>query len=475
MNNKSILLRFIPILLLIFLLTGCDQGAVQHPGNKLYGLEKNFREFYKKLGGVETLGPIISESITWDANECQYTENALMCFNANYEENNGFFLFPLAAMFGVQDGDQEIQGDSDLSNTTSNFIEFQKFYETLGGEAVIGKMITPIRFNFQEKRIEQYFENIGFYRLMSEKSETVHLLAYGAYACKEECRFTPESRKAVNVAANTILMPFLNYITKFGNLDTFGEPLSAPIELQSGVVQQVFQNVVFIGNPNLPETIHLVDISIKLGLRQDEPGPQIYNQENNMVFYVVNSPNGFHVPLVFDDFVTYHGGRELSGNPISEVYYEGETIRQCFQNYCLDYQPNDKKVMMVPLGKEYLEVINPNPNEISTFEYSPDTVTIQVQEKAPNIKINETQELLIKVFRADNSNPIQNIDGNLRVTLPNGSELNYTIDATDEFGTSIITIPANKRMQNGSVLSYRVCMNIPNNEPLCIIDSYLIW
>jgi hypothetical protein len=471
-NIKTVFYKtIVSFIFLSILLAACGSSDMSGSNNRVYGIDKSFRDFYKKMGGVEVLGPVISEVFFWEENQCQYTENTLMCFNQNLSQNQGYFFFPVGAMLG---GNTSLNGNT--SNTALEVYEgFMPLYQKLGGEPITGRLITPVRYNLQEKRIEQYFENIGFYCQMSDSDEKIQLLAYGAYTCNEKCKFTARQGAGVNVNANTVSMPFLSFIKRFEHLDAFGEPLTAPIEIQPGLIQQVYQNAVFIGNPALPETIHLLDVPVRLGVKQDQPGPQLYNLDDNMVFYVVNSPNGFHVPSVFDQFIIQHGGRELSGSPLCEVYEDGDHIRQCFQNYCLDFLPGSQEVKMVPLGEEFLQTMNIQTEQVVHFEYTAQTVTILIQEKSSHVPLNEEQELQIQVLRTENRTPLQNIAAKLKITLPDGNEYFYDVPATDQYGISKIAIPAIKRVQNGSVLTYSLCLNVPGDEPLCVKDSYLVW
>ncbi len=469
---KSIFTKPLYALLLLSLtISACSNNEIGGSNNRVYGIDKTFRDFYRQMGSSEVLGPVISTVVSWDENQCQYTENALLCFNPEITQNQGYFFFPVGAMLNIE-------GSSQGSNSTEIpevYEEFLPLYTQLGGVTNTGKQLTPVRYNLQEKRIEQYFENVGFYRQMSGSDHEVQLLAYGAYNCNEKCKFTARQGASVNIYATTVSMPFLNFLKRFEHLDAFGEPLTSPIEVQPGLIQQVYENAVFIGNPALPETIHLLDVPVRLGVKQDVPGPQLYSLNDNMVFYVVNSPNGFHVPSVFDQFIIKHGGRELSGSPLCEVFEEGDHIRQCFQNYCLDYLPGNQQVLMVPLGEQFLETMNIETEQVIHFEFNAQTVTIQIQEKSAHVSLNEEQELQIQVLRTENRTPLQNIESDLTITLPDGDEYRYNVPPTDQYGISYITIPAFKRVQNGSVLTYSLCLNVPGGEPLCVKDSYLIW
>ncbi len=119
-------------------LSACSSGEISGRNNRVYGIDKSFRDFYKQMGGSEVLGPVISEVFSWEENQCQYTENALMCFNQNLSQNQGYFFFPIGAMLGV---------NSSLNGNNSDAVqevyeEFTPLYQQLGGEPITGKLIT---------------------------------------------------------------------------------------------------------------------------------------------------------------------------------------------------------------------------------------------------------------------------------------------------------------------------------------------
>ena len=63
--------------------------------------------------------------------------------------------------------------------------EFFAKYNELGGEDVVGKPLTGMIYSPVYRRYEQYFENLGFYRLANAPTGDVQLLAYGSWACKD--------------------------------------------------------------------------------------------------------------------------------------------------------------------------------------------------------------------------------------------------------------------------------------------------
>ena len=59
------------------------------------------------------------------------------------------------------------------------------------GLRFVGQPLTGVRFNAEKGRLEQYFEKMGFYTLTDDPQHTVRLLAYGSYACQEQCSPSP--------------------------------------------------------------------------------------------------------------------------------------------------------------------------------------------------------------------------------------------------------------------------------------------
>ncbi len=70
--------------------------------------------------------------------------------------------------------------------------------------------------------------------------------------------------------------------------------------------------------------------------------------------------------------------------------------------------------------------------------------------------------------------PVPNVELDLTLTLPDGSEQNYRMPATDEDGESRQTIPPIEA-ENGMLIPYQVCVTIENGQSICVVDSYLIW
>ena len=220
-------------------------------------------------------------------------------------------------------------------------------------------------------------------------------------------------------------------------------------------------------------------LPLDLGMIKADPGPKLYGNQNGVVFYAVDDELGYHVPIIFDKFVTEHGGLELSGNPIAEtIEYETGLYRQCFENYCLDYRPSapaDQQVMMAPLGKQYLDTLQGTNNQEKPLVISNETVEIKLTEQFKKLPPTSPQRIDILVFTKADQKPLPGIESDLDLTLPDGTHYTSTVAATLNDGKASVIIPAMNTIQNGSILMYKICLKAAAVQPVCATSSYLIW
>ena len=470
-------LSLVLVIVLTTIMTACSQNSgtstVNDSHEGVYSIDKSFREFYRSLGGVEILGPGITESFPWNDLQCQYTEKALMCFNSLAKSTERYTLFPIGTNLS-----QLTNEISQNKEPISIYKEFLPLYEALKAEQNVGKPITDVRFNPLDQRLEQYFENLGFYRRVDDPSGEVHLLSYGVFACGENCTYPASRGSAVSNQPFKVDMPFLPTIAKMDNPAAFGEPLTIPFQLENGQIQQVYENVVFIGNSTTIETVRLLDVPVRLGYLVAEPVQQYMTTTDGIVFYNVNGANGFHVPIVFDNFIIGHGGREFSGNPIGEYFQIGEFIRQCFENYCLDYYPNEiegQRVKLAPLGEDYLRIANLPQEYIIQFKFSPETVALNISQKYPYVNADQPQEIILSAKRIQDNQPIPDVDFTIKLTLPDGSQQEYYSQPTDLKGESKFSFPTYATVKRGRIIAYQVCLNQATEDALCLNNRYLIW
>lgn len=439
-----------------------------------------FREFYKLLGGKDLLGPAISGLFDYENRRCQYTHNVLMCYDPLAKDIERFSLYPLGRLLALDaaNSSSEKLAASVFVDGFPIYDEFLDLYEQFQGPLYAGKPLTAARTNYLQNRIEQYFENVGFYRLLDDPSGKAHLLALGGYLCDLDCRYNPQNNPGaiLRTGGSEVEQPFLTSLVRMGGLSVFGQPLTLPFVAPDGNVEQVYENAVLYAPSGDFSSPRLRPVPQTIGIPPTPLG--LDGEKQGMVFYEIENGLGFHVPEIFDRFIAQHGGREISGPPIQALeMIKDQYFRQCFQNYCLDYDhqaPETLQVRMATLGPAYLETMQIDPALIVRFVYSPETVTLQASESHTHQPPGESQWIEVHVLRKLDESPIPEVEGFVRLHLPDGSEWVTRFPPTNAAGAARVEIPP-MDLPNSSVISYEACLNVPSEERICVDGSYLIW
>jgi hypothetical protein len=183
---------------------------------------------------------------------------------------------------------------------------------------------------------------------------------------------------------------------------------------------------------------------------------------------------GHIVPLYFEEYISRHGGLDLFGYPITEVFLvENGLYRQCFTNVCIDFHvnaPEAERLKPAPLGKIYQERYSKFWEQ--QFEDNIDGVQIKVWEKEAMVASGQPQEIHVKIL--EDETPLINREPVLRVTLPDGKERVFHFPPTDENGESFFSLPAIDG-PNGTLIPYDVCLTGISRRTLCVGDNFLIW
>lgn len=471
------------ILLFSLMLTGCgNSGVNSRTSGTTYEIAPVFREFHAALGSEEVLGPAISQVFNFEKYECQYTVNALMCQNPVLGGEARFFLYPLGKAFEIREpGEEEGNQDSGLVvNGISVYEEFIPVFEQFSTERYAGNPITPVRINYSQRRVEQYFENVGLYRSFDDPPGAVKLLAYGVFACDEVCNYPPAaSAMIIDPARAGSDQPFLPALGETDNGTIFGIPLTQPYIAADGALEQVYTNAILFSPPDNPKKVSLRALPELLGMPREDPVPQLHDSAQNVVFYPVKGELGFHVPTVFDEFIVAHGGRKLSGDPLSEtVELQPGLYRQCFTYYCLLYEPasvNEQQVTLAPLGQQYLDSLQAAADQLNPLVISNDTVTLQVNERYSMLSRGDTQRVAILVMKTEDQTPIPGIESILTLKLPDGEKFTSTLPPTNDQGKASIEIADQASAPNGTIVVYEVCLKTSSSLPVCEQGSYVLW
>ena len=465
--------RLFPLLLAILLVLSACSGNASH--GTTYRVDASLRAFYTALGGQELLGPAISRAFAYNEAQCQYTINVLLC----RDEQGNTLLAPLGANLaaGQATAQQAASSTSLVVNGIPVYEEFIPLYKQFSGASVVGYPLGQAQMNYSQQRIEQYFQNIGFYRNFSDKAGDVKLLAYGAAACIDRCNYSP----AVDATISSTTVPetdriFLAGLEKLGDATIFGAPLTRAFLAADGMQEQVFQNAALYTAPG-SNVIHLRSVPVIIGMPAAEPGAKLYSNQQGMVFYATSGSLGYHVPQIFDDFIAAHGGTSISGMPIAEVTEVSTGVyRQCFQNYCLVYTPaadTKQQFTLEATGSAYLAKISPADLNGETVVLSPSTVALRLAEQFSLLQPDQSQQITITLRSQVNDQPLAGIGASLQITLPKDKSYSAELPATLADGSSSITVPYLKEFPNGTIVHYQICLTGIIAEPVCAKGSYI--
>ena len=451
-------------------------------GPSRYPVDPAFKEFYQALGGDQVLGPAISLLQEHDNSyQCQFTERALLCLNPDVTDANRYFLYPLGLELDIQrDEYLDWSMTSPEARKVDGFPIYEKFvplYDQLYGERFVGKPLTALRINSDLHRAEQFFENVGFYQDLGNPDNPVFLIPYGAYLCGGTCSYRLHEYWST-VKSSTVDQPFAPLVARIGGPSVFGSLLLKAQYAPDGYLEQAYTNAIFYAPTGDPSEVRLRPLPLMLGYEKQELTTPINHEQ--LVFYEIENGLGHNVPLAFDQFIALHGGRELAGDPISEVIRlsDGNIYRQCFENFCLEFDPSAPellRVRMASLGKEYLDRY-PAPDGLHIIDlFSSERISLMVSADQPNLGDGIEQVVRIVVQHRDSGEPLQRVESTLVLNYPDRPATRSQLPATDENGMSQLAIPFEAGLTNGTRLWYEVCLNLPSEKPICQSDSYMIW
>ena len=466
------------LLVLGMLLAACIGGT--DAGTGTFDLDAQFTEFYALLGGEQILGPAISPLFQYNQLSCQYLENALLCFNPENASVDQFSIYPLGGAMGVADAPLSTAAPSNERIVDGYVIysDFVPLYDQLYGARYVGRPLTQARVNTPLERVEQYFDNVGFYHRFNDAPGVVHLLSYGVYACGTGCVYPVKNESQVTASLPTFSQPFLTALYQMNGIPDFGEALGEPYINSQGNWEQVFRNTAISAPPNRPDLAALRPLATVLEKSAGSPRPEMYGAEDGVVFIATEGSLGYHVPLAFDSFIQQHGGYAISGLPISDAVDAGGGVyRQCFTNFCLDYMSESTSgslVRMAALGVEYQTWLVAQQNAPG-YQLTRSSVVLQLSEEYASVTVDATQQINLVLLNSETQQPMVNVEAILTVVYPDRSQYSVHMPPTGLDGSSSVLVPPRSNTPNASVILYEVCLNVPSDEPICAEDTYLIW
>jgi hypothetical protein len=472
------------LLLILLVISGCtperSSYVVVPTPEGAYSVDVLFREFYDHLGGMQVLGPAISPIFSHENRKYQYVLAGCMEYNLDAAPSERFRLSPLGLELGLAEPSVPVPEEPGTVYIDGHVIYqgFVPLYRQLGGARFVGRPLTGVHYNQEAKRYEQYFENLGFYWMDNDPPEKISLLAYGAWKCDNKCRHqAPLSAQIRLPTTSTTLdeIAFREVIARLGS-EFSGFALSDPYTGSDGKLEQVYENLVLVSNPDSPARVSLRPLPEKIGI---EPGAMAEdNGVEGMVFWEIESGQGYNVPQPFLDYITLHGGMEVAGIPIGELQLVGDQVfRQCYTYLCLDYHlqseiPQDLRIRPAPLGQDYLDLYYQSPVSAFSESQALRTISLQVWERYQFVSSDQSQEIGSSIF--EGKTPLRSIEPILILTMPDGSQKSYYFPPTGDDGQTMLRLDPIEA-QNGTLIPYEVCISSIRDEMFCVKDSFVIW
>ena len=450
-----------------------NSGIPPQVGNDVtFPVDPIFTDFYTMFGGERVLGPAIARPNQVGRQVHQYVQAGLMVFDPKAPETEHFRWAPLGEGFGIREEPvTNPGGNARFINGHSVYPAFEDLFDDLGGVRLVGEPLIEARYNLEKKRIEQYFGNLGFYILDDDSSQQIHLLAYGAFDCHENCRrFTPEN--LLPDRNPPLPEPFRSVAARLG-LPFVGKTLTEPRFGSDGSREIVFANLALVQNASSSETIAAQPI---VSLLNADVQPPVEEEPGDLMEFIrTDGQLGHNVPIVFLEYLERHGGLDFFGPPVSEVFNIANGIfRQCFAAVCIEldmHAPEGNRIRLAPIGVEYLSKFGDSRADDFSDEFSLDGVEINVWEKEPFVSTNDPQEIFAAIFI--DGRALANREPVIQLTMPDGRTVNQTFPPTNKDGqTSIRIMPISAPL--GTLIAYEICLKTSVDEE-CKRDNYLIW
>jgi hypothetical protein len=470
------ILKLVLIVVILGLFSACSgRGS----GNSAYYLvDPRFSELYDRLQGEDGLGPPISNKkyLAGTNLEKQYFEGVVMVFDPDASPR--YYLEAVGRDAGFSDLPNNSPENSSAKYINGFIIplEFSQFYDQMGGERWVGVPLTRARLNPEKNTIEQYFENMGFFRFVDDAPGVVHLMPYGLWKCAGECAKYPglENAGISSTTSEEIPSPFGEAIARFGTQFT-GNTVSGAFRAEDGTIEQIFQNVVLYQDSSSPLGVSLRPVSSLL----DDHGEEYQSRQENPQDYFreIKDGNGFYIPGYFMDFIDRYYGFVISGEPISRLNEIREGVfQQCFQNYCLLYDAKadqGQQVRLLPQGQKYRDTFQKNASR-STNQPAirKRDIQLDIWEQLPQISSQESQQIGACVH--ESGSPLINALAIATIKISEAGSSVYEFDPTDGGGCSFLILDP-IQAENGTTIDYQVCFQGLGDHEYCQRDSFLIW
>ena len=238
---------------------------------------------------------------------------------------------------------------------------------------------------------------------------------------------------------------FLDFYDTHGGLEIFGYPISAPYN-EHGLLIQYFQNARMEWHPQNPDPykVQLGLLGDELGVRQD-PVAQRPLSAGRVYF----PETGHSVTYMFLKYFRSHGGVDLFGYPLSEMFVENQKVVQYYQRMKLIWTPQTGRITVGNLGDLYVNAHRSSlpTNALESLPYRLNSQGIPELRMALGLsrsvaRSDNSQIATVVVLDDRNDEPVANAQVKLSLSLENGGPLpdRTRILGTDAQGRARFTV-----------------------------------
>ncbi|HDD62014.1 MAG: hypothetical protein DRI65_12275 [Chloroflexota bacterium] len=469
------IVTLILILFVVGIISACSGSERNSAG--YYLVDPQFSDLYERLQGEKTLGPPISNKkyLSGTNLEKQYFEGVVMIYDPDHSPR--YYLDPVGIEAGFSDLPNQ-QPENPGVRYLNGFVvpvEFSHFYDQMGGGRWVGLPLTRARLNPDKGRVEQYFENMGFFRFEDDPPGTVHLMPYGLWKCAGECSQYPGVQNAgiSSSEVEEIQSPFGEAIARFGTSFT-GDTISSAYHAADGSIEQIFKNVVLFQDPDSPMGVSLRPVSSLL--ERVDQNYQIRQNGAEDYFRDLENGNGYYIPAYFMEFIDRYFGFGISGEPITQLEEIRDGVsQQCFENYCLLFDAaagEGQQVRILPQGQKYKEEFYRDAGKPKTETPVVRNIQMDIWEQMPQISSQEKQQIGACVH--EEGKPLTNVQAFIKVNPEGQGSSTFFFDPTDSGGCAFLELEP-IQAANGTTVDYQVCFQGLGDQEYCKKDSYLIW
>ncbi|HZU86818.1 MAG TPA: hypothetical protein VFF78_05015 [Anaerolineaceae bacterium] len=429
-----------------------------------------FRQYCEQIG-ADILGEPLDQSRIIEGKECQFTNNFLLC----YDRNEKLPQVRLQALSPLLYFGPEVEYASKQDTPCELYPRFVPLEQKLIARHIEpGRLLTCPIYDYSGGKITQYRENVAYSVSMNNPEAQAEILPLGLMVCSQygDCNSVPNF---VGVNSSPVQIPCHEQFERLSFGELIGLLAAGPYKSDLCDNEVVFAGIAFCMSENCA-SFRPLPLGTAYGI-YTPPVPKNDQLSHLARFIEIQDGLGYHVYTEVDYFISVHGGYEISGQPRSEPTSPDEAgvSRQCFENYCIDYNgtlPRGQNIKLVPLGDIYGSTLLPE--RLVRPVFSRFNVNVLVGEAQPYIAKGERQVISLLVFNSQNQG-IEGLKFTLTLKSPDGRMIGeYPMPQTDAQGTSKISIDPVEG-NNGDIFEYSACLDLPTAYPICASDTFLLW